>query len=177
MTSAARPPGAGDGAEPAPRPAQGVPPAQGTQPAQPAPAPAQAAPAAQGGTGVRPAPRLEQHRVTGTRIGGIWIASILFAIVLLLLLIFILQNGKSVEISFFGLHGHIPLGVALLLSAVLGVLLVVIPGTARIVQLRIVARRHRGQDAARLSRPAETPRQAPGPGGPAPGAPARPPGA
>src|SRR5258708_15868546 len=35
------------------------------------------------------------------------------------------------------------LGVALLLAAVLGVLLVVIPGSGRIIQLRIVARPHK----------------------------------
>jgi uncharacterized integral membrane protein len=78
-----------------------------------------------------------------------WVASALFALVLLLLLIFILENGQRVNIGYFGAHGHLPLGVALLLAAVLGVLLVVIPGTGRIVQLRIVARRHRGLDARR----------------------------
>jgi lipopolysaccharide assembly protein A len=88
-----------------------------------------------------------QHVVRRTRIGGMWIASALFALVLLLLLIFILENGQRVNIGYFGAHGHLPLGVALLLAAVLGVLLVVIPGTGRIVQLRITARRHRGIDA------------------------------
>jgi uncharacterized integral membrane protein len=85
--------------------------------------------------------------VRRTRIGGTWVAAVLFAVVLLLLLIFILQNGKRVDISFFGAHGHLPLGVALLLAAVLGVLLVVIPGSGRIIQLRMVARRHRRSDA------------------------------
>ncbi len=88
------------------------------------------------------------HVVRRTRIGGIWVAAALFAVVLLLLLIFILENGQSVSIGYFGAHGHLPLGVALLLAAVLGVLLVVIPGTARIIQLRITARRHRRLDAS-----------------------------
>jgi uncharacterized integral membrane protein len=74
-------------------------------------------------------------------------AAALFAVVLLLLLIFILENGQRVSISYFGAHGHLPVGVALLLAAVLGVLLVVIPGTARIIQLRITAHRHRRADA------------------------------
>jgi hypothetical protein len=39
-----------------------------------------------------------------------------------------------------------PLGVALLLAAVFGVLLVVIPGTARIMQLRRTARHRRTAD-------------------------------
>ena len=66
-----------------------------------------------------------------------------FAVILVLLLIFILQNSEKVQISYFGAHGELPLGGALLFAAVLGILLVVIPGTARIMQLRILARRHR----------------------------------
>ncbi len=76
-----------------------------------------------------------------------WVASVLFALVLALLLIFILDNGQRASISYFGAHAHLPLGVALLFAAVLGILMVVIPGTARIVQLRIAARRHRRVDA------------------------------
>ena len=91
---------------------------------------------------------LPTHQVKRTRIGGVWIGAALFALILLLLLIFILENGQRVSISYFGAHGHLPLGVALLLAAVLGVLLVVIPGTGRIIQLRITARRHRHLDAS-----------------------------
>lgn len=90
-----------------------------------------------------------QHVVKRTRIGGVWVASALFAAVLVLLLIFILENGQRVTVGYFGFHGHLPLGVALLLAAALGVLLVVIPGTARIAQLRFTARRHRRIDARR----------------------------
>jgi lipopolysaccharide assembly protein A len=90
---------------------------------------------------------LPTHRVRRTRTGGVWVAAALFALILLLLLIFILENGQRVSISYFGAHGHLPLGVALLLAAVIGVLLVVIPGTGRIIQLRITARRHRRLDA------------------------------
>ena len=76
-----------------------------------------------------------------SRAGGLWVAFILFAFVLLLLLIFVLQNGQRAEVSFFGAHGHLPIGVALLLAAIFGVLLVALPGTARIVQLRLLERR------------------------------------
>jgi uncharacterized integral membrane protein len=88
-----------------------------------------------------------QHVVRRTRMGGWWVASALFALVLLLLLIFILENGQRANIGFFGAHGHLPLGIALLLAAILGVLLVLIPGTGRIIQLRMLARRHRKADA------------------------------
>jgi uncharacterized integral membrane protein len=72
--------------------------------------------------------------------GGVWIILISAAFVLLLLLIFILQNGQPAEVSFLGLHGTLPMGVALLLAAIFGVLLVAIPGTARILQLRSAGR-------------------------------------
>jgi lipopolysaccharide assembly protein A len=49
---------------------------------------------------------------------------------------------RRVDIAYFGAHGHLPLGVALLLAAVAGALLLLIPGTVRIVHLRKTARRH-----------------------------------
>jgi uncharacterized integral membrane protein len=78
-----------------------------------------------------------------TRMGGVWVAFVVAAFVLLLLLIFVLQNGQRSEVSFLGAHGNLPMGVALLLAAVFGVLLVALPGTARIIQLRRLDR-HRG---------------------------------
>jgi len=96
-------------------------------------------------------PPLPQHKIRPTRLSGLWFAVVFFAVVLLFLLIFILQNGTKVDISYMGAHGHLPLGVALLLSAVCGVLLVVLAGAARISQLRTVARRHRRADAKRVT--------------------------
>jgi uncharacterized integral membrane protein len=90
------------------------------------------------------------HRIKRTWIGGLWVSLAAGGIVLLLLLIFILENSKTVDIAYFGFHGHLPLGVALLLAAVCGVLLVILAGTARISQLRAAARRHRRADARRL---------------------------
>lgn len=78
-----------------------------------------------------------------SRVGGLWAVLVLAAIVLVLLLIFVLQNGQRVQISFLGALGHIPLGVALLLAAVGGALIVAIPGTGRILQLRRTTRRQR----------------------------------
>jgi uncharacterized integral membrane protein len=63
------------------------------------------------------------------------------AIVLILLLVFILENTESVKISYFGAGFHMPLGVALLLAAIGGALLVGIVGGARIMQLRRSVRR------------------------------------
>lgn len=76
-----------------------------------------------------------------TRTGSLWVAVGAAAVVLLLLLIFILQNGSSVQVNLFGANPDLPLGVALLLAAVLGALVVVLVGAARVVQLRHAARR------------------------------------
>ena len=79
--------------------------------------------------------------VKRSRTGGLWVGLILSALVLLLLLVFILQNNEPVLISFFALEGVLPSGVALLLAAIAGMLLVAIPGSLRILQLRRAARR------------------------------------
>jgi len=117
----------------------------------------EATPAAPAPTPSTTAPGLPQHKLRRTRVSGLWTALACFAVVLLLLLIFILQNSKTVDISYFGAHGHLPLGVALLLAAVCGVLLVILPGAARIIQLRSTARRHNRIDASRVAegKPAE----------------------
>jgi uncharacterized integral membrane protein len=115
--------------------------------------------APQAGTPQAAAP-VRPHVVHRTRIGGMWVGLGVAAIVLLLLLIFILENSKSVDIGYFGAHGHLPLGVALLLSAVAGALLVLIPGTGRILQLRKVARRHRAREAKTLQAAQQAAQQA-----------------
>ena len=94
--------------------------------------------------------------VKRTRIGGVWVAAALFALVLLLLLIFILENGHKVDIAYFGAHVQSPLGVALLLAAILGVLLVLIPTAARIMQLRMATRRNSRAAKSAARTPAAT---------------------
>jgi uncharacterized integral membrane protein len=80
-------------------------------------------------------------KVRTSRTGVLWVGSILSALVLLFLLVFILQNGDPVNISVFTFNGTLPTGVALLLAAIAGILLVAIPGSLRILQLRRAARR------------------------------------
>jgi len=125
-----------------------VPPQQATQ--GPAASPEQAPPQQTVPPAATHQP-LPQHRLKRTRTSGIWVAMGFFAVILLLLLIFILQNGAEVSVSYLGMHGRLPLGVALLLAAVSGVLLVVLAGAARISQLRATARRHRRVDAKRAA--------------------------
>jgi uncharacterized integral membrane protein len=83
----------------------------------------------------RPAPK--------TRTGVAFNALIAGAIVLILLLVFILENTKSVRIAYFGAGFHLPLGVALLIAAIGGALLTGIVGAARIMQLRRHVKRER----------------------------------
>src|SRR5438132_13676408 len=124
--------------DPAPTAAPAPPPeTQGPPPGTQGPAPGSVTPS--------------HHKVQRTRTGGVWVSVAFFAVVLLLLLIFILENGKTVDIAYFGAHGHLPLGVALLFAAVCGVLLVVLAGAARISQLRTTARRHRRADSRRAA--------------------------
>jgi uncharacterized integral membrane protein len=84
-----------------------------------------------------------QRAVKKSRVSALWVSLALFAVVLLLLLVFILENSQSVDIGYFGAHGHVPLGVALLLAAVLGILLVVIAWFGRGVRVRAATHRHR----------------------------------
>ena len=79
--------------------------------------------------------------VARTRIGGIWVAVIIAAWVLVFLLIFVLQNPDRVKVFFLGAAGTLPLGVAMLFAAIAGALLVALIGSARILQLRHTARR------------------------------------
>jgi uncharacterized integral membrane protein len=144
--------------DPQPAPTQGE--APSAQPAldnTPQVPPQQAVPEPASPPTAAPPPLPPQHRIKRTRTSGIWVAVGFFGVILLLLLIFILQNNTDVSVSYLGMHGHLPLGVALLLAAVCGVLLVVLAGAARIGQLRATARRHRKVDAKRAAAAAKEP--------------------
>jgi uncharacterized integral membrane protein len=89
-----------------------------------------------------PAPR---ERVT--RAGAAWVATAVALVLLVLLIVFILQNSTKVEVQFLGMSGTIPLGMALLIAAVGGGVVVAIAGVARVTQLRLHARRTRRRAA------------------------------
>ena len=102
---------------------------------------------------VDPAPRagsddavLDQARLDGesrTRLSGAWTAVVGGLLVLVVILVFILQNQQSVQVSFVVFSGHLPLAVALLFAMILGALIVFAFGAARLLQLRMVAGRAR----------------------------------
>lgn len=76
-----------------------------------------------------------------SRLGSMWVSLIGMSVVLVILLIFVLQNPTSTEIRFLWLDGQLPIGVAMLFASIAGILLVAIPATGRIWQLRRGLRR------------------------------------
>lgn len=88
----------------------------------------------------QPAPPV---RMRPTRTGAAWVALAVAALLAVLLIIFLVQNTRSIEISFLWMTATTPLAVALLIAAVGSVLLTLILGTARIAQLRRLVRKQR----------------------------------
>jgi uncharacterized integral membrane protein len=78
-----------------------------------------------------------------TRLSGAWTAIVIGLLALVLILVFILQNQQSVDVTFLFFKGHLPLAVALLFALILGAIIVFAFGAARILQLRMVAGRAR----------------------------------
>jgi len=80
--------------------------------------------------------------VRATRVSGVWVGSIATALFLIVLIIFVAQNSRMVPIHFLGFAGQFSLALTILLSAVVGVLLVSVPGSVRIIQLRRALRKN-----------------------------------
>lgn len=77
-----------------------------------------------------------------TRAGALWVSLILGFLILIVLLIFITQNTASTAFTFLNWHWDLPLGVAILLSAVLGGLITALVSAARMFQLRRTAKKN-----------------------------------
>ena len=115
--------------------------------------PAPERPAA-GGTGKRaatpppeqePAPGAEAEVHSGGKTAGLWISLVLGAIVLILLLIFVIQNNVTAGIQYFGASFDLPLGVAMLLAAIAGALVMALVGSVRMIQMGWMIRKLRKQ--------------------------------
>lgn len=113
-----------------PLPPTAVPPAPDTKPTVPQAEPARSPASA-------PAP----NRVT--RAAVIWSAVAVSLVVLVLLIIFFIQNQDMVAVKFLGFEGRLAQGVAFFIAAVGGGILVAIAGGARILQLRHSEKRRR----------------------------------
>ncbi|RZT16894.1 putative integral membrane protein [Kribbella sp. VKM Ac-2569] len=74
--------------------------------------------------------------VPRTRTGATWVGVCAAALTLVVLIVFMLQNTRRVEVSFLWMNGSVPLALALLIAGVgVGIVAMVI-GTARVTQLR-----------------------------------------
>ncbi len=89
-----------------------------------------------------PAASPPENALKFTRTAALWTALIVGLLVLIVLLVFITQNTESVEMTFLGWHWRLPLGVQILLAAVLGSLITVMAGAARMAQLRRAAKKN-----------------------------------
>jgi uncharacterized integral membrane protein len=82
-----------------------------------------------------------RRSLKATRASAVWIALVVGVLVLIAILIFVAQNSAKVRINFLWMHGTLALGIALLISAILGILLAMAIGTVRMLELRRLAKR------------------------------------
>ena len=87
---------------------------------------------------LRPAPSTRP-----TRTAALWVAVAVGLVVLVMLIVFFVQNQDMITVRFFGLEGTLALGTTLFIAAVGGGVLVALAGGARILQLRITDHRRR----------------------------------
>ena len=87
------------------------------------------------------APAADTGRSPATRTSAAWIAVCTATLAFVVLIVFMLQNTRQVEVTFLSMHGQVPLALALLIASVATAILVTTLGTARITQLRRAARR------------------------------------
>lgn len=107
---------------------------------------------------VRPTPTPPvDHEVRRTRASRAWVTLSATAVLAIALVIFIVQNSQSVRIRFVTVSGSVPLAAGLLAAAVLGALVLLIPGATRMAQLRRAAGRHRRHDRDQSRRADQTP--------------------
>jgi uncharacterized integral membrane protein len=81
--------------------------------------------------------------VKHTRSASLWSGLVAGAVVLLVLLAFIVQNQQNTQINLLFWEANLPLGVSLLIAAILGALVVGLAGGLRIFQLRRAAKKLR----------------------------------
>lgn len=85
----------------------------------------------------------DKDPLRGSRASGVWAAVVALVVLLVLLAVFILQNTREVEVTYFGWTGQAPLAAALLIATAIGLLIAVAAGSLRILQLRHRVRRDR----------------------------------
>lgn len=79
---------------------------------------------------------IQSSRIPRTRISRMWARTLPALLALIVVLILVAQNRSEVTVRFFNGSLRLPLSVALLGAMVLGALVVLTLGSARVVQLR-----------------------------------------
>lgn len=93
-------------------------------------------------TGSQP-PQRHGEPTARTRTSSAYAAVTVGIIVLVLLIIFIVQNLEDASFHYLGAHFQLPVGLLMLISGVAGGLIVLLVSLARVFQLRRRARRAR----------------------------------
>ena len=81
-------------------------------------------------------PTAPPEPVQRTRAASFWVSVVVTTLLFIALIIFLAQNSHQIAVHFLGWSGHTAAAVALLIAAVVGALLVAIPASIRVVQLR-----------------------------------------
>jgi uncharacterized integral membrane protein len=82
-------------------------------------------------------------RVPRTRTGAAWISICALALGFVVLIVFMLQNTGSVQLSFLWMDTSVPRALALLIAAVGAAIVAMTIGAARMTQLRRLVRQRR----------------------------------
>lgn len=90
-------------------------------------------------------PALDAEPRSGGKTAAVWLSLILGAIVLILLLIFVIQNNVTATFQYFNAEFDLPLGVAMLLAAIAGALVMALVGSVRMIQMGLTIRKLRRQ--------------------------------
>jgi uncharacterized integral membrane protein len=89
-------------------------------------------------TGAKP---VKSAKPATTIAARVWVALGIAVVLLVLLIIFIAENSSDVTIKFLGAKGTLSVALMMLISALAGVVITLLVGTARILQLRREVRR------------------------------------
>lgn len=81
--------------------------------------------------------------VRRTRTSATWFGLCAAALLSVVLIVFMMQNTRSVRVDFLWMSGSLPLALALLIAGVGAALLTMAVGAARITQLRRQSRQRR----------------------------------
>ena len=85
----------------------------------------------------------DEDPLRGSRTSGFWAATVGLGVLLVLLIVFIAQNTRTTTVAFLAWDGDVPVAVALLAAAAIGLALGLLAGLLRILQLRRRVRRTR----------------------------------